>query len=255
MARRKKKCLTDKLHQESFDAYQKENNKRCVYPIDLWCLLALKIAPEQVKVFSLICQGAYLAVTTKKFWLTLYRRYSSDKNLPSHLKGKAITNIGLKTRVVRSLFYSYAPFVEKIRHFSLTTIPMEKVESKTCQSYWWRQAMSSKQDIQVWILYMKLVSPETCTSKDDIFQVTDLTTYNPEAGCCLLRITSKSFVNIQDITDMYLKSGSVSVSRDFRHHKVKLTFHEYRKNGIYLNCNANILTIDPVLDVYILPWW
>ena len=188
-------------------------------------------------------------------------RYTSDKNLPGHLKPNAITtSIGLKTRVVRSLFYSYGPFVESIAHkTTLTHIPLEKVEGKTCQCYWWKQAVSTKQNTPVWILYLKMSKTNNSggASRGSIFDVGDheLIDHNPEEECCMLRITALSFMNIQDITGLYLRTGSFTVSRDFLHHKVKLDFYTYRKNGIYVTSQARVLCIDPVLDVCVLPWW
>lgn len=58
-----------------------------------------------------------------------------------------------------------------------------------------------------------------------------------------------------DVTGMYLTGLSVNVSRDMKHHRVKLTFHEYRKHGKYTNSQGTHLVVDPVLDVHILPWW
>lgn len=69
-----RKHLEKIKQQENHVAYQKENNKRNVYPTDLWFLLANKIQPEQVKAFSLICKDAYNVITTRKFWLELYKR-------------------------------------------------------------------------------------------------------------------------------------------------------------------------------------
>ena len=74
MSRRERKYLEEKQRQERAEAYRKENNKRCVHPVDLWFLLGEHIRPEQVKAFSLICRAASHVIRTKRFWLSLYRR-------------------------------------------------------------------------------------------------------------------------------------------------------------------------------------
>ena len=186
-------------------------------------------------------------------------------NLPGHLKPNAITTrCGLKTRVVRSLFYSYPPFIQRITaNKTLTSNPLHNVEGKICECYWWKQAVSTKQNTPVWVLYMKFAKTTTrgrlrsSTSRNSIFEVREeeLIDHNPEEECCMLRVTTLSFMNIEDVTGLYLRAGSVTVSRDLMHHKAKLEFHTYRKNGVYVNAQARVLSVDPVLDVCVLPWW
>ena len=46
----------------------------CVYPLDLWHVLAQHILPEDVRVFAGICRGSYVVVQTANFWHSLYKR-------------------------------------------------------------------------------------------------------------------------------------------------------------------------------------
>jgi len=263
------KVLKEQAKCELLALYQKENIKRHVYPIDLWFLLAQEIKPEQVKIFSLICKDAYHVITTRKFWLELYKRYATDhKTLPCHLTPKAITTtIGLKTRVIRSLFYCYPPYKEKLAHRSRMAVPLEQLEKKTCQCYWWRQETLCKRNTTAWVLHLKMVPPSILRhANTNIFKVTNLIRHNPEEQCCLLRVTSTSFVNIPDVSELHLTAIGVSVSKDMQHHRVKLTFHKHRRTNYGKERNAKTTTttnakptavvlIDPLLDLQLLSWW
>ena len=87
------------------------------------------------------------------------------QDLPSHLQPSSIgTNVGLKTRVVRSLFFS--------RHFKSRAgaeqqrVPLVNAPScgdeipRDCmvESHWWKKLVSAKScSVCVWRLYVKLV--------------------------------------------------------------------------------------------------
>jgi hypothetical protein len=44
------------------------------YPIDLWYLIAMYIAPEDIGRFALICQSTNHVVNTVPFWIRLLRK-------------------------------------------------------------------------------------------------------------------------------------------------------------------------------------
>ena len=71
----------------------------------------------------------------------------------------------------------------------------------------------------------------------------------------MLRVTATSFLIMPGVNGMCLTGVSISVSRDMKHHRAKLTFHHYREHGKYTNSQATTLVIDPVLDVHVLSWW
>lgn len=51
------------------------NNHGQDYPLDLWYLIAMYIAPEDVGRFALICRKTNLVVNSVSFWIFLFRRY------------------------------------------------------------------------------------------------------------------------------------------------------------------------------------
>lgn len=45
------------------------------YPFDIWYLIAMHIAPEDVGRFALICRSSNQVVNTVPFWIALFRKY------------------------------------------------------------------------------------------------------------------------------------------------------------------------------------
>ena len=74
LSKAEKRRLKEKYQLELTETYTKENNKRAVYPVDLWFLISKHLMPEQVKCFSMICKGTQFVTSTKQFWLNLYNR-------------------------------------------------------------------------------------------------------------------------------------------------------------------------------------
>lgn len=164
--------------------------------------------------------------------------------------------MGLKTRVIRSLYYCYQPFI-KARHENPGMMEaLETVEHKLCEAFWWKQIVSKKRNVKLWMFYFKLKPyGAKCTQKKDIFKQKNLMKYNTEESYCLLQIYSPSFVNLYNPTGMCLTSINISVSCEMNKHKLKLEFHEYRHGHKYQNSLAIPVTIDPVIDVRVLNWW
>ena len=79
------------------------------YPLDVWCLLAQYIRPEQVQNFALICKGARDATNMRTFWLRIYKRHiSQPMKLPERLQPHRIDcRPGLRARIIRALYHGY----------------------------------------------------------------------------------------------------------------------------------------------------
>ena len=161
----------------------------------------------------------------------------------------------MKARVIRSLYHAYEPLSKWVRHDVTLTQSTKDAELRICQSYWWKQMKSLRRKINVWMFYFKLILPDKQKKNTKVFKRRELINYNPEEDCCLLRITTSSYMYVDNVSELHLTGVNVSVSRDMRLHKVKLIFHEHKDNGKYLNSQATVIVIDPVLDIQILHWW
>lgn len=260
-----RKRLERLKREEQLALYNEENNTRFVYPHDVWYLIGRFVTPECVKKFSSICVGAYKVTCSRNFWIELYKRFVTDHSgLPSHLKPYAInSNVGLKTRVIRSLFFSYKPLAgDRSQRVPLADIPNElTIKDRMVESHWWKKLVSVKNHIQVWRLHFKFVTVSktrkrhgmnllACTDEEDLIH------YNPEEKNSMLQVTSPAYTNLpNNVFGMCLTNISVGLSRNLKNHKVKLFFHEYRPLGRYVDSQATVLVLDPVFDVQFLNWW
>lgn len=250
-----KRRVKEEKQKQLLEAYNEENNRRLVFPIDFWYILSQYIMPEQVGIYAAICKSCHYVCSTKKFWMDLYKRCITDsKSLPSHLKPEAITtNVGLRARVIRSLYHMYKPFTERVVHDPITE-STHQVEYKICESHWWKRLSLCRRNITVWVFYFKLVPPEHL-EKTNIFKVQDLVNHNPEKHSSLLQVTVPSLINMLNLTGLCLTSVGVSVSRDMKHHRLKLIFQNYRPTGKYFSSQAKVIIMEPVLEVKVLDWW
>ena len=187
----------------------------------------------------------------------VYRCVKEYKLLPGHLKPNFIsTDVGLKARVIRSVFHVYKPLAEK--HQQIISYPEhpDKVKHQICETFWYRQLISSKRNINVWMFYFKLLPYEHYVKKKpNIFKLTNLISYNPDEHSTILRVTSPSLIQFHNICGLYLTGVSFNVSRDMKHQKLKLTFHDYNFTGKYNENEGTCIFIEPVLDLQILKWW
>lgn len=97
-----------------------------VYPLDIWYLISEYIRPEDVGRFAGICKLSYAVVCSPKFWFSLYRRYvhiykrkhKSIACLPERLQPESMFRLyGLRTSVIRALFYLYSPLANRYTYF------------------------------------------------------------------------------------------------------------------------------------------
>ncbi|XP_066919112.1 transmembrane protein 183-like [Clytia hemisphaerica] len=264
LTKAERKRLQKQRIEYEIECYHNENNKRIVYPTDLWFLIGRHVKPECVKTFTLICRDAYKVTCTRKFWLELYKRNIRDfKELPSHLKPNAInTNVGLKTRVVRSLFFAYKPFVgDNVQRVPMADAPNDISRDKLVETHWWQKMVSAKNpSLYVWRLHIKLIKVTknrfNRRALSGTLNTTELIHQNPDRTCSILQVTAPSYMEVPPtIFGMCLTNISIGLSSNMKSHKVRLFFHEYRPYGPYHDSQANVLLIDPAFDVQYLNWW
>lgn len=93
-----------------------DDHSYTVHHIDIWFLISEHVLPEDVGTFSRICKDTAYVCQTAKFWNHLYKRYyKNDLDLPVRLQPECMVRIGgLRTCTIRSMFYSYPLFVERL---------------------------------------------------------------------------------------------------------------------------------------------
>jgi len=259
-AKRLKKQAKLKEQLQALEEYREENNKRIVYPVDLWFQLSHYISPSCVQAFACVCKDTRLITKTANFWLSLYKRFVKHKykDLPPHLSpGQIDVKSGLKARVVRALFHAHSPFTKRVAHCYTVSPAVSTLESQLCCSAWWKQVDSdlAHNGKLFWLYYFKFV-PNAKVRKPNIYRTNDLVSYNTEVNHALLRVAVPCFTRPGNVTGLYLTDVHVGVSRDLCHHKATLVFHDRPRDKRLRGGQPGVtVTFDPIIDVQLLNWW
>ncbi|CAH1786827.1 unnamed protein product [Owenia fusiformis] len=237
-----------------------------VYPLDLWFILAQYIRPEDVGLFARLCTSSHYVTHTAGYWNRLYLRYyNHDKELPNDLTLACMERRhGLRSRVIRSLFYLYKPFQDRTK--VSTTFEKEAyfLEGSRCILMWHQKIRNS------WNFYFKFKLPSESISKCNLLQhISPVKTRrlelldsfndvydNVEKDCCVLAITAKNFISIPVCMGLVLNKMLVSVSSDMRYQRVRLLFHSQRIHMAKEMSDSGVIAVlDPVIDMKVLHWW
>ena len=232
------------------------------YPLDLWCILANYIKPEQIQTFACICHGSYLAVSTVSFWSRLYERFVTDNGtLPARLKSDWIeSRDGFKCRVIRALFITYKNLHNRLAQLTLETtrdthVTSELVGLRCC--HMWYELKTSK-ETNMYVFYFKFKRNDILKKRTSLYQDEEKFNYvhaNSERDFVVLQIIVSNFIRVQSICGDNLTDISVHLSRNLRFHCIKMTFHAFRHDGRYRKCDGKMVLLDPVFEFHLLRWW
>uniref|UniRef100_T1JE09 F-box domain-containing protein n=1 Tax=Strigamia maritima TaxID=126957 RepID=T1JE09_STRMM len=231
------------------------------YPIDIWFLISDFIYPEDIITFACICKDALTVVNSVKFWLSLYKRqrnmkiielnvyYNQDVNLPERLRPQCMERpFSLRACVVRSLYYTYPLFVNRL-HRQPTIDKAHQLVKRRCILMWYQQTNNN------WNFYFKFKSNKSRSAKIDrrsLMQSLDDINANPEAGCQVLQVSCKYFIPTPIVMGMILANISLNSNQKMQDYRLHLTFDP----TCYINSAGGILvTLEPVANVRVLDWW
>lgn len=169
------------------------------FPNDIWFLISEYIRPEDVTRFALICKQTYIITTTLKFWRNLYRRYYKPTvELPVRLQLDCMTRPrGTRPCAIRSLFFTYPLFVNRIRSQSLQDF--HSLNKLRVVQFWFERVNTGK-----FLYFYKLkhkLHPGSRTYESEQLQRRDGKSIkalrdvycNTEEGCRLLVVRRNSF--------------------------------------------------------------
>ncbi|KAF6205111.1 hypothetical protein GE061_019278 [Apolygus lucorum] len=186
---------------------------------ELWILLSEYMRPQDVLNFSLICKSSYRIVNSPLFWIKLYKRYYSTKvYVPTFLKKHCLErHLGLKAKVVRSLYYTYPPYHESLRRpvFQLTGLIGYRCELMWVQRARDKETNNTSQTeptVEKWIYSFKLScrpdhSYHNPQSKRKTKQ--DIINHNPDDTCRLLEVICKEYVDPKFVVGMKLRKANI----------------------------------------------
>uniref|UniRef100_A0A2K6D9Z4 Transmembrane protein 183A n=1 Tax=Macaca nemestrina TaxID=9545 RepID=A0A2K6D9Z4_MACNE len=212
-----------KRHKEEVDGAGGEE-----YPMDIWLLLASYIHPEDIVNFSLICKNAWTVTCTATFWTRLYRRhYPLDSMEKLHC---------LWACVIRSLYHMYEPFAARISKNPAIPESTPSIVGNRQEPMWEFNFKFKKQSPRLKSKYVHT---------------------NPDQHCCLLQVTTLSFICIPIVMGVIFTLFTISVSTDMWHHPVRLVFQDSPVHGDRkLRSEQGVQVIlDPVHSVRLFDWW
>lgn len=167
---------------------------------------------------------------------------------------------GLKTRVVRSLFFFYLPFQNRLRCMAPFENDPDCLEGTRCIRMWYQQIK------QTWHFFFKFErtnsyscpvfpSHQASCSVDSLRAEVDAL-HNPEVQNVVLQVVSPSYVLLPEVVGQVLIKTFVSVGHEMRAHKLKLVFNptSVRASKAVLSSGTTI-NIDPATNIHILHWW
>ncbi|KAL5007854.1 hypothetical protein ScPMuIL_016660 [Solemya velum] len=243
-----------------------ESDGNIVYPIDLWFILSQYIWPEDIGRFAVLCRDANTVVHTASFWKSCYQRfYDSNVEMPETLKSCAIERLqGLRSRVIRSLFYMYPPLSERTKRTIMFQNEPHGLVGKICNVIWYDL------DKAMWNFNFKFRRHEVNASqfinfiprlgsnkKVDILHGYKDVFHNCENDCSVLQANCKNFISLPMVMGMFLKNVCLNVSREMRYHRLKLVFDTKltEEMSTVSSVSEVIVELDPVVNLKVFHWW
>uniref|UniRef100_A0A182XFK1 F-box domain-containing protein n=1 Tax=Anopheles quadriannulatus TaxID=34691 RepID=A0A182XFK1_ANOQN len=224
------------------------------YHIDLWFLVSEFIRPEDVCRFALICRKTAEVVQSGRFWTQLYRSYYDRSiELPARFQPDSMVRLrGLRSAVVRSLYYLYPPFVARLTMG--TNRHQYRVVGRQLLTSWHKRTKGC------WTYCFRLKAPfkpgsrparsaQLQREKNSLAFMQDIY-MNPEEGCQILMITTDFLKVIPMYNEtLFVKNIVQTLSQSMMRYKIVLQL------GNYCGKRITDLVFDPVCNVSVLDWW
>ncbi|XP_033751514.1 transmembrane protein 183-like isoform X2 [Pecten maximus] len=237
------------------------------YPIDLWYVLSRYIHPEDLSIFSRLCQSTYTVTNTIQFWKGIYKRYAIDlSKLPNFLQPVCLERVhGLRQRVIRALFFVYPVFISR----TVTAAPFQ--DQQLCYNLTGHLCLVSWHEPHknMWNFNFKL-------RKERMGEINSLLRlkgepqnlhsgykdlhHNLENDSYVLRVTCKNFTGIPPVMGLVLTNVILRLSASMRYFTLHLMFDTTLKQGMGSNVRDSqslekVVILDPVVDIRVFPWW
>ncbi|KAJ2950874.1 hypothetical protein O0L34_g5234 [Tuta absoluta] len=224
-----------------------------VYPEIVYYFISRYLKPEQTLTFALLCKDAYGVTRTEAYWRRMYERYCRKKKkiLPKKLQIEHnFRAYGLRQRVIRALYHTYAPFNSSLSLLVHKNTPHMLVKRR-CVNVWYDRRVDK------WNVYFKLKEqspldkPKTPANFVDKLGRIDA---NSEEGIKLLQVSCDRFQDVPPVMGMLLSSVNIGLAQGFRYHKIVLGFNTstYISRDIQPDCTV---VLDTASVITVLDWW
>ncbi|XP_058829443.1 transmembrane protein 183 [Topomyia yanbarensis] len=224
------------------------------YVIDIWYLISEHVRPEDVCRFALICRKTYTVVQSAKFWQHIYQKhYDSSVELPRRLQPDCMSLLrGLRACTIRSLFYTYPPFVHRISTAALTN--PHRITGRQLLFSWYCKNKTGWN--YCFKLKARLIPGSRAARSSKMQQLKQSLDYlqdsymNFEEGCQILIITTDSLHTLPQYHEqLYVGSLTQTLDQGMRNYKVRLQMVNYCRRVV------DELVFVPVRQLRVLDWW
>lgn len=248
---------------------------------DIWFHIALRLDPEDVQTFALVCKQFSKLVNSRVFWRNMYKRHclsgSSTKawnlELPAQLQLGQIQNCDTKTmraQVIEAFFHCYRPLKTRLelgynldwllqRTFVTCTQKQYKCLWIICYTLWNQQTSqlpSSNRENQE--LPIEVVNDWESLADDDDDALTRFSSPSRHEGVVLLIVLCRQFMPLPmqllynpQQTRFRLKATREMLCTDMRAKNLELDFVEDNTNS-QLSVTVKYSRIE---KYKVLPWW
>ena len=196
-----------------------------------------------------------------------YFRYPpGDIALPENLQPEFLNKIhGLRTRVIRTLFYTYPPCVQRVQKVLPFEDPPEGIVGAKCILMWYQQVKGlwyfnfkfMKNSLEKYKCHLA-VRPSKHKGRYSLDRFATDICDNPEDGLVVLQVVCRSFIPVPPVVmGMTLCKTSISVGHGMMNHKLKMIFtsQESSIGKPVALAGGTTFSMDPVLNYRVLNWW
>lgn len=243
---------------------------------DIWFHIALRLDPEDVQTFALVCTQFAKLVRSRVFWRNMYKRHclngSSNLELPPQLQLEQINNSDkkdLRSRVIEALFYCYRPLKTRLelgynldcllqRTFVTCTQKQYRSLWIICYTLWHQQPSQLSSSVcEDQELQTKMVNDWESLANNADAPATVTSTSRHE-GVALLIVHCRQFMPLpmrllynKQHTRFRLKSAREMLCSDMRTKNLKLDFVEDNTNSQH----PVTVKYSRIQKYKVLPWW
>ncbi|KAH8290403.1 hypothetical protein KR054_002683 [Drosophila jambulina] len=245
---------------------------------DIWFHIAMHIDPEDVQTFALICKETARLVSSRGFWLNLYRRHCTgattsgwNLELPAQLQLEQIRNCdtrALRSLVIEALFHCHQPFKVRLElGYSLDWL-LERIFVSSwqkqyqclwimCYKFWNRRMPEVQMQEEAEEEHSQVVNDWETLIEDAAGDKLTPAQGNPHEGVVLLIVLCRQFVPAptqlsygQQGARYRLRATRELLCTDMRAKNLELDFAEERSRSVAVTVKY------PRISKYkVLPWW
>lgn len=246
---------------------------------DIWFHIALRLDPEDVQTFALVCTQFAKLVSSRVFWRNMFKRHclsgSSTKawnlELPAQLQLEQINNCdkkALRSRVIEALFHCYRPLKTRLelgynldwllqRTFVTCTQKQYQYLWIICYTLWNQQTSQLPSSIcEDQVVPTEMVNDWESLADDDTPAM--VTSTSRHEGVALLIVLCQKFMPLpmqllynQQQTRFRLKATREMLCTDMCAKNLELDFVEDNTNSQ----QAVTVKYSRIQKYKVLPWW